>query len=496
MSLFRLGPLVVLAATMATPSNAQSDPLLIIGGKEVQTAPEDVASSPQWVVLGAAGSGRSLRAPTAQECALARVTFHVEGVRAPGAKEVTAADQPGQTVTGSQLATWGGGSELRARFRSVAMTEGFRRVYCVARASLTPAPSPYDQRVVAVVGRSTGEAGVAEAARATPRALAVVEAGDYTGGGTYLFTPFRHDTGTSRMVIVGRSDGSNYGYIDSQARGTFAVALGRWDPATDAVVPPTGRECADAQVQFRLLAPKEAGPVVPTAPVQAFVADGSYGKSLFGKTYSEPARTSHRALIQDVSPPGLCVAQAPVRLAGVVGYQQVAARVVRGTDVPDLSIEEVMGRQVNAEAPAVETYFNRTRVHAKPRAFVGALLIPGGFRQTSTDSTGAEVSDRTYAAPAAGFDLPLEPLTGWRGFGSARLVLATELSGEFGEQIYLGVSVQSLTGISSTASSADLSAGVSLRTRGGGLQLFGPSFGLLLDLQSSLKGIAGVFGLP
>jgi hypothetical protein len=305
------------------------------------------------------------------------------------------------------------------------------------------------------------------------------------------------------VVIVGRSAGAEYGYANTQAGGTFAVALGRWNPSTRSVEAPSVEECAATTVTFWLNVPKDPGVSVVPAEVQAHIADASTSRALFGLTYQDPqraSRTSYQALIGRAAvgaSPGLqdsayrlCVAQAPVRLGDTVGYQQVVARVKRTASGPDLAEEEVTLRTETAEAAAGATYFNPTRVHANPRPFVGAVVLPWGF-DTEADPAGS--SPRATVSPVAGFDVPLEPFFRNPVFGSLRLVVATELSQNFGEQLYLGVSYQSLLGIESTGSALDVSIGLSARTVGE-FQVR-PTLGLLLDLQSSLDGIQGAFGL-
>jgi hypothetical protein len=380
------------------------------------------------------------------------------------------------------------------------MVEGGRRVYCVVQAELPPATTGARQRVTVEISRPSPPP-PSQPRPLTAQSLAIVQAGVYTGGGTFAFSETRYETrydpATARMVIVGRSAGAEYGYANTQAGGTFAVALGRWNPLTRSVEPPSAEECAATTVIFWLNVPKDPGVTVMPAEVQAYVADAGTSLALFGDSYREPSRTSYRALIGRASagaPPDLtsrlCVAQAPVRLGDTVGYQRVVARVKRTAPGQDPTEEEVTLRTETAEAPAGATYFNPTRVHASPRPFVGAVVLPWGF-DAEAESAGS--SPRVTVSPVAGFDVPLEPFFRNPAFESLRLVVATELSQDFGEQLYVGVSYQSLLGIESTGSTLDVSFGLSARTVGE-FQLR-PTLGLLLDLQSSLKGIQGAFGL-
>lgn len=502
-----------------------------------------------WVILGNVSDGGDLTPLTPSGCDTSRVAFTL------GVSEKPGTSPPSDTVRGVVVPwevlsseRWGAPDSMKADIAPAVVVDAAtddEDSYCVAYAAPRLADTSAVQVVTARVVRPAkgGEATAAEVAYAS----------EGRPGGTFEFGGRRVDRASGRLVIVARSVGQRYAYAGTlMPTGTYAVALGAWDPEAERVRPPTVAECRGAKVAFTLRVPAKAGLDAPRAEVGATWVDAGDAKALFDSTLTRygadtTAWGSHsRCMTDDAiedggacdkngvewaastwaaldgireedypldlgevgNAPFYCVAEAPLMLSTSVGNQQVLADVVPTGASPDLSVVEAL-RQPAGSLPGSRAQFRSIRAHAPPRPMFGVIrAIYGGVISKEAETrtvtttvvetttigdtiTSAETTTETREIrqegfiPAemafmAGVDFALQPVVGvgcqiyhWvtKGRrrcepvfpGPTRMVVATNVTGDPLDSIYLGLSLASLAGTSATSSPVDGTLGVAYR---------------------------------
>ncbi|MEM0961968.1 MAG: hypothetical protein AAGK21_05415 [Bacteroidota bacterium] len=350
-----------------------------------------------------------------------------------------------------------------------------------------------------------------------------------TWGARYSFAPVRVDRSRLRAVIVDISAPSTYGFAGSlvqngRSRGSYAVVLAAWDPRSRTFKPPTTQLCRSTQVTFRLRSPEKAGLASPSADVQAVLIGGGEASRLFP---NEHRVASYRVPMDNAR--FLCIAEAPLELSTDIGLQQVVAEVKTSGTATTLSEGSQYLYRPGGSVPGIRASFNPVRVHARPRPMFGLLVgTEDVFSRPDTSGQMTEPPETEEPKPPetetlasypngehdtdeeevpmvgaksalmAGFDFAIEPLLFGRWGRDARLTLATNVTGDVGDTIYVGLSIQSLFSLAATANPVDVTLGAAFpRSRidsaGDLLDEVFLSGAITLDLGGSLKALQGIF---
>lgn len=519
---------ILLACTtdaLFSPVAAQDAPyVVIVGGREglSPTVSSPLSAGRYWVVLGTMDDGGTLSALSPDSCASTQVAFSLSVPEKPGMSAPSDTVR-GIFVPGTVLQGWRGTSTQMPSLyvtASTALQGATSRMYCVAYTSPRLAADMTASQIIT--------------ARVVPKREMMGEQSTYvsamsarlTGsaiGGTFEFSPRRVAPRVeAQMGIRIASIERGYGFAGALMEGSHAVLLAARDTFGTAWRLPTARECLSTEVQFELRVPEKAGVAPLATKAQAFWESGSRAESIF------PDGSG----VGGYGPP-YCIAEVPVRLSASVGLQYVTAAVVVSDTSPRVSIG---GVPIPARSePDQHWVYDPIRAHARPRPFFSVALANGGL--FNTDSTAAtEVASLTEASAKlgdasasarsgsaveddaeedvdlitmAGFDFAIEPVLG-PIFGSLngsflqgfRLALATNVgTGEFGDIVYLGLSLPSASNvlrpsrssIGSTASPVDVTLGASFRRED-----WKPfvTMALSLSLGDALSALSKVFGVP
>lgn len=485
----------------------QSYNVVIVAGGTNASAVEggDLPRARYWVALAGAGDDGTPTTITPEACAGTGVRFSLDVPKEAGLVAPSAVSR-GVAVDAATLASPGwsaadaGVVSLDAAHR-VEGTPERSPLYCVAyTTALRLADTGVEQALTARIEGGDPPSPM------TPSELRI--ASDAGAGAVYEFEGVRRDRRSSRFVIVDQSIPRPYGFAGSQVPvgdggfGTYAVVLGAWDGS--AVSAPTAAQCRGASVAFSLQPSGSAGLGSATTEVRAVWVDSSRARALFPdrmKDYEAgegplvaAARTGDDA--GGATPPFLCVAEAPLSLTPEVGFQRVTARVKQSGTAPALSLVEDLRRPRDpsgaATGPGAEAAFHPVRVHARPRAIFGLMMTVDGdvWREpetravttttttpTETGSTSETTTEEVETgevssaqlATMAGFDFAVQPVLRGLTFGCVqpsiplRVAVATNVSGDPFDSIYVGFSGSSTFSQTATANPIDYSVGVAFR---------------------------------